>query len=106
MMQETVNLDVFTPPPGPTLPVIPRPTVATPPAAPTRHIFTLSISEFQNSHLAALQPTAFATLTQIKLPQNPTHTALQAPYGPHRPKASRAGLIHRLSPKIKLDLLK
>ena len=82
-MQETVNLDIFTPPPGPTLPIIPRPTVATPPTAPTRQISTFFTSEFQNSHLAALRPADFVTPAQIELPQNPTHTALLAPCGPH-----------------------
>ena len=91
--QETINLDVFTLPPGPTLPVILRPTVATPPTAPTRQISTFFISESPNSPLVALRPADFATPTHIELPQNPTHTALPAPCGPHRPKASRARLI-------------
>ena len=97
--RETFNLDVFTPPPGPTLPVIPRPTVATPSTALIRQICTLFISEFQTSHLAALRSADFVTLTQIELSQNPTHTALPAPCGPYRPKASRAHLICRLNPK-------
>ena len=100
--QETINLDGFRPPPGLTLPAIPRPTVATPPTAPRRHIIMLFISGFQNNHLAALVPEHFVTLTRIELPQNPTHTALAAPCGPHRPKASRAHLIYRLNPKLKL----
>ena len=103
--QETINLDVFTPPPGPTLPVIPRPTVTTPPTALIRQVFTLFISEFQNKHLATLRAADFVTPTHIELPQNPTHTALPAPCGPHRPKASRVRLIWRLNPKFKTDAL-
>ena len=105
MTQETINLDVFTPPPGPTLPVTPRPTVATSPTAPTRQIFTLVISQFQVSHLAALTSADFVTPRHIEFPQNPTHTALPAPCVPHRPKASHARLIYRLKRKIKLNSL-
>ena len=67
--QETINLDVFTPP-GPSLLAIPRPTVATPPTAPTRQTFILIPSEFYNSHLAALRAADFPTPTQIELPQH------------------------------------
>ena len=105
MTQETVNLDVFTPPPGPTLPVIPRPTVATPATARIRQIFTLFFFEFYTRHLATLRPAEFVTPAQLVLPQNPTHTALPAPCGTHRPKASCARLIYRLNPTGKFDSL-
>ena len=102
--RETINLDVFTPPPDPALPVTPRPTVTqsvtTPPAAPEQQLFMLFFAQFQNSYLAIARPTDFTTPMQIELPQNPTHTALPAPGGPHRPKASRARLICQLNPNI------
>ena len=88
-MQETIDLDVFTPPPVPTLPVIPRPSVATYPAAPTRQISMLFMSKFQTSHLVALSAAEFLTPAQIELRQNPTHTALPAPCGPHRRKPTK-----------------
>ena len=100
-MQETIILDIFTPSPGPTLPVIPRPTVAIPPTATTHQISTFFIPEFQTSHCAAIRCADFATPAQIEFPQNPTRTALPAPCGPHRPKASPARLIHKLNPKSK-----
>ena len=105
MTQETVNLDVFTLPPGPILPVIPRHAVDTPPAALTRQSSTSFISELQIGHSAALRSADFATPTQIEHPHNPTHAALPAPCGPHGSKASRARLIQKLDPKLKYDSL-
>ena len=105
MTRETINLAVFTPPPGPALPVIPRPAVTTPPTAPARQTFTLFFSEFQNSYLSILGPADITIPTQIELPQNPTPTALPAPGGPHRPKAFRARLICQLHPRFKLHSL-
>ena len=103
--RETINVAVFTPPPGPALPVIPRPEGTTPPTAPARRLFTLFFSEFQNRYLSILGPADITTPTQIELPQNPTPTALPAPGGSHRPKAFRARLICKLNPKRKLHSL-
>ena len=78
-----------------------------PPLRQLQHVKS-SRSLSQNCELATWRPSDLQISEprhRLSSPQNPTHTALPAPGGAHRPKASRARLIYRLNPKLKLDSL-